>query len=133
MLNSIPVMTKAILVVDDNPDICTLMSAVLEEAGYEVRTAEEGEQALARQREHPASLLITDIFMPGQDGFETISRFKSEFPQTRIIAMSAGGSRSMKHDYLATAGLVGVTATLHKPFDTDKLLDVVRGVLEPVE
>ena len=48
MLNSIPVMTKAILVVDDNPDICTLMSAVLEEAGYEVRTAEEGEQALAR-------------------------------------------------------------------------------------
>jgi DNA-binding NarL/FixJ family response regulator len=84
---------------------------------------------LARQHERPADLLITDIFMPILEGFETISRFKAEFPQTRIIAMSAGSSSGMKHDYLSTAGLVGVDATLYKPFGPDKLIETVRTVL----
>ena len=119
----------AILVVDDNEDIRAFMCLALEEAGYEVRSAAEGAQALARQHERPADLLITDIFMPILEGFETISRFKAEFPQTRIIAMSAGSSSGMKHDYLSTAGLVGVDATLYKPFGPDKLLDTVRTVL----
>ena len=123
--------TKTILVVDDNQDICAFMRAALEGAGYEVRTADEGAQALARQHERAADLLITDIFMPVLEGFETISRFKAHFPRTRIIAMSAGSSSGMKHDYLSTAGLLGVDATLHKPFDTEKLLDVVCKVLAP--
>ena len=104
--------------------------AALEAAGYEVRTAAEGAQALALQRERPADLLITDIFMPVQEGFETISRFKAEFPQTRIIVMSAGNVPGMKHDFLATAGLLGA-GTLRKPFDADQLLEAVRKVLQP--
>jgi CheY-like chemotaxis protein len=122
---------ERILVVDDNRDICSFMQAALEGAGYEVRTAAEGAQALAVQREWPADVLITDIFMPVQEGFETISRFKAEFPQTRIIVMSAGNVPGMKHDFLATAGLLGVGATLRKPFDADELLDAVRKVLQP--
>lgn len=82
-------------------------------------------------RERPADLLITDIFMPVQEGFETISRFKAEFPQTRVIVMSAGNVPGMKHDFLATAALLGVGATLRKPFDADQLLDAVRRVLQP--
>lgn len=117
-----------ILVVDDNEDMCAFLRLVLENAGYDVRSAPEGARALALQRERPADLLITDIFMPILEGFETITRFKSDFPRTRIIAMSAGGS-GMKHDYLSTAGLIGVDATLHKPFGTDLLLDTVRRVL----
>jgi CheY-like chemotaxis protein len=119
-----------ILVVDDNQDICSSMQAALEGAGYEVQTAAEGAQALALQRERPADLLITDIFMPVQEGFETISRFKAEFPQTRIIVMSAGNVPGMQHDFLSTAGLLGVGATLRKPFDADELLDAVRNVLQ---
>jgi CheY-like chemotaxis protein len=122
---------ERILVVDDNPDIYSSMQAALEGAGYEVQTAAEGAQALALQRERPADLLITDIFMPVQEGFETISRFKAEFPQTRIIVMSAGNVPGMKHDFLSTAGLLGVGATLRKPFDADELLDAVRKVLQP--
>jgi YesN/AraC family two-component response regulator len=96
-----------------------------------VRTAEEGGQALSLQRRAPAELLITDIFMPGQEGFETISRFKAEFPQARIIVMSAGTVPGMKHDFLATAALLGgVGATLRKPFTADQLLDTVRRVLQ---
>ena len=90
-----------------------------------------GAQALALQRERPAELLITDIFMPGQEGFETISRFRAEFPQTRIIVMSAGNVPGMQHDFLSTAALLGVGTTLRKPFDADQLLDAVRRVLPP--
>lgn len=117
-----------ILVVDDNRDIRDFMIAALEGAGYEVDTAEEGAQALKLMRSRPAPLLITDLFMPGQEGFETITRCKSEFPHTRIIVMSAGSAR-MKHDFLATAALLRVGATLRKPFTADQLLDCVRRVL----
>ena len=122
---------KRILVVDDNQDMCSFMQAALKGAGYEVETAPEGARALALQRERPADLLITDIFMPGQEGFGTISSFKAQFPQTRIIVMSAGTLPGLQHDFLSTAGLLGVGATLRKPFDVDQLLDAVRRVLQP--
>ena len=122
---------KRILVVDDNQDMCSFMQAALEGAGYEVRTAAEGARALALQRERPADLLITDIFMPGQEGFGTVSSFKRQFPQTRIIVMSAGTLPGLKHDFLSTAALLGIGATLRKPFDADQLLDAVRRVLQP--
>jgi CheY-like chemotaxis protein len=120
-----------ILVVDDNEDICAFMRAALETAGYEVQTASEGAQALALLRERRADLLITDIFMPVQEGFETITRCKAEFPETRIIVMSAGSGTGMKQDFLATAELLELGATLRKPFDADQLLDTVRRVLQP--
>jgi CheY-like chemotaxis protein len=123
-------MTARIVVADDNRDIRTFMTAALEGAGYEVDSAEEGAQALALLRRRPGDLLITDIFMPGQEGFETLTRCKAEFPQTRIIVMSAGTIPGMKHDFLASAALLGA-ATLRKPFSADQLLDTVRRLLQP--
>ena len=128
-LEPTPAAAKRILVVDDNRDMCALMRVALEGAGYEVRCALEGSEALAMLNGSAADLVITDIFMPGQEGFETISRCKAEFPQTRIIVMSAGTVPGMKHDFLATAGLLGVGATLRKPFSADQLLDAVQEVL----
>jgi CheY-like chemotaxis protein len=127
----VPGTTARILVVDDNQDTCAFLSAALEGAGYEVRTAPEGARALELQRRRSADLLITDIFMPGQEGFQTISRFRAEFPQTPIIVMSAGNVPGMKHDFLASTALLGVAATLRKPFAADQLLDTVRRVLQP--
>jgi CheY-like chemotaxis protein len=127
---SAPVTPKRILVVDDHADIVSFMSVALKGAGYEVRTASEGGQALAELRRRSADLLITDIFMPGQEGFETLSRCKTEFPQTKIIVMSVGNIPGMTHDFLATAGLLGVGATLRKPFTADQLLDTVDRVLQ---
>lgn len=130
MSESPPSAAKRILVVDDNPDICAFMQAALEGAGYEVRTAPEGAQGLAMLERRTADLIITDIFMPGQEGFETITRCRAEFPQSRIVVMSAGSVPGMKHDFLAAAGLLGVAATLRKPFSADQLLDTVRKVLQ---
>lgn len=122
---------KEILVLDDNADILAFMRAALEGAGYEVRTASEGAQALAElRRRRSTDLLITDIFMPGQEGFQTITRCKAEFPQTKIIVISAGTIPGMDHDFLATAAHLGVGATLRKPFTADRLLETVRRVLQ---
>lgn len=124
---------KRVLIVDDNPDICAFMQAALEAAGYEVRTAPEGAQGLSLLERRAADLIITDIFMPGQEGFQTITRCRAEFPQMKIMVMSAGSVPGMKHDFLAAAALLGVSATLRKPFTADQLLEVVRGVLQPRE
>jgi len=122
--------TASVVVVDDYEDMRTFLEAVLDAAGYDVRSASEGGQALALLRERRADLLITDLFMPGREGFETIEACKAEFPQTKIIAISAGVLPGLKHDFLASASLLKVGGTLHKPFDVDQLLDTVRTVLQ---
>jgi CheY-like chemotaxis protein len=123
--------SERIVVADDNPDICAFVSTALKGAGYEVETATEGRQALALLRSRPTDLLITDLFMPGQQGFETISRCKAEFPQTRIIVISAGNVPGMPHDFLAAVEFLGVAAALRKPFDADTLVATVRKALPP--
>src|SRR2546421_12752683 len=118
-------MAQRIVLADDNEEMRAFMTAALEEAGYEVENAEEGGTALALLRARAGDLLITDIFMPGQEGFETLSRCKAEFPQTRIIVISAGVIPDMKHDFLPSAGLLGAV-TLRKPFTAEQLLATVR-------
>lgn len=119
--------TTRILVVDDRSDVLSFVRAALERAGYQVDVAQNGREAIAFQRQSPVDLLITDIFMPEADGMETIDRFKSEYPRTRIIAMSGGVERMQ--DYLQIADQIGVDATLRKPFTMEELLRAVRGVL----
>ena len=114
-----------IILADDDADQRLSLKLALELAGYTVREAADGRQALALQREHAASVLITDIFMPESDGFEAIVAFRSEFPGTKIVAVSGGGQRA-KADYLSSARLMGVDATLQKPFEIDALLDTLQ-------
>ena len=114
-----------IILADDDADQRLSLKLALELAGYTVREAADGRQALALQRERAASILITDIFMPESDGFEAIVAFRREFPETKIIAVSGGGQRA-KADYLSSARLMGVDATLQKPFEIDALLDTLQ-------
>jgi CheY-like chemotaxis protein len=116
-----------IIVVDDDADQRLALKLALELAGYAVREAAHGAQALELQRAQPARFLVTDIFMPESDGFEAIAAFRREFPQTRIVAISGGGTRA-KQDYLAAARLVGADATLQKPFDINTLLETLQAL-----
>jgi DNA-binding response OmpR family regulator len=77
-----------ILIIDDDSDLRTIMQEVLLAEGYEVSVAADGEQGIALHRKLPASLLITDIFMPNKEGIETIRDFRKEFPTVPIIAIS---------------------------------------------
>lgn len=118
-------MSKRVLVVDDDPDMRLTLKLALELAGYAVHEAANGREALERQREAPADIIITDIFMPESDGFEAIDGLRKQFPQTRIVAIS-GGAQLTKRNYLPDAQLVGADATLQKPFDVDELLKTLE-------
>jgi CheY-like chemotaxis protein len=120
--------TKRILVVDDDADMRLTLKLSLEIAGYEVEVAGNAREALAQQRERPAHVLITDIFMPDADGFEAIDSFRREYPDTKIVVVS-GGAQFTKRDYLPDAELIGVDATLPKPFDVDTLLALLKGMM----
>jgi CheY-like chemotaxis protein len=130
MRNSNSKTAKRVVVVDDNEDVCAFISAALKSEGYEVESVHDGARAFDLLRNRAADLLITDLFMPGQQGFQTITRCKAEFPQTRIMVISAGTVPGMPHDFLGTAAVLGVAATLRKPFDVDALLDAVRVALQ---
>src|SRR5262245_28661239 len=110
---------QKLLIADDEPDVRLSLQLALELAGYAVRTAANGLEALILQRESAADILITDIFMPDADGIETIANFRKEFPDTRIIVVSGAGKRP-KSDYLHAAQVVGADLTLRKPLDIDQ-------------
>lgn len=116
-----------ILVIDDNQDMRELMQVILQGAGYAVELAADGEAGLRAQRLRPADLVITDIFMPNQDGIETIARLRDEYPGVKVVAISGGGSMRKSGDYLFTAREIGAHVVLPKPFDPDQLL---RSILE---
>ncbi len=76
---------KRILVIEDDPDHRTLLEIVLENAGYEIIEAPDGETGLRLFRQEPCDLVITDIFMPGIMGEEVILKLKQISPQVKII------------------------------------------------
>lgn len=122
-------MTRSVLIVDDAADFRLSLKSALELAGYDVSVAANGEEAVAAQRRTPAGVLLTDLFMPEVDGFETIDAFHREFPQVKIIAMSGGSQLVQRGDYLSSAALIGVDATLQKPFKVEVLLRILEAVL----
>jgi CheY-like chemotaxis protein len=119
---------RSVLIADDDSSLRNALKLALEANGYEVRLAANGAEALALQRQTPADVLITDIFMPESDGFEAIDGFRQAFPATRIIAMS-GDARRAKHEYLSAAALIGVDVTLKKPFQVRTLLSALQSLV----
>jgi CheY-like chemotaxis protein len=118
-----------VLVIDDNHDTRVLMQIMLGHAGYAVDVAADGAAGLEAQRVRPADLVITDIFMPNQDGLETIEQLRREFPKVKVIAISGGGKLAKSNGYLLTAHEIGADVVLSKPFDHDKLLQAIRDLL----
>lgn len=119
-----------VLVIDDNQDMRELMQVILDGAGYTVEVACDGEAGLSCQRAQPADLVITDIFMPNQDGIETIAQLRKEFPSLKVLAISGGSRRGKADGYLLTAREIGAHVVLPKPFDQQELLRAVRELLQ---
>ena len=121
-----------ILIIDDDAQVRRLLMAVLEQAGHHVVEASDGGEGLALHREQPADLILTDIVMPGQEGFETIQALREEFSHTKIIAFS-GKMGAMHIDILGIAKKLGAHQTLSKPFEIPTLLHMITKELnEPV-
>ncbi len=117
-----------ILVVDDDDQFRRMIQRTLERAGFEVRSATNGKEALELFNQHPADLVLTDLIMPECEGLETIVALRRVWKSPCIIAMSGGG-RGSAEEYLGAAKVLGVRETLAKPFATRDLLTAVRSAL----
>lgn len=117
-----------IIVIEDEAAIRRLVLRILSRDGHDVREASNGRDGVAMHRADPADLVITDLFMPEQDGIETIRQLREFAPDTPILAMSGGGSRGMI-DVLADAEQLGAQAVLQKPFSPDELAAAVTRLL----
>ena len=86
-------MYEWVLIIDDDETVRAFLERLLVKSGYHVLAATNGLQALDICRSNPVDLAVSDIFMPEQDGLETIMKIKREFPGMKIIAISGGGLR----------------------------------------
>jgi CheY-like chemotaxis protein len=117
-----------IMVIDDEAAIRRTVRRLLERADHTVLEAGDAEAGIRQLRSEPVDLVLTDIYMPGEDGFATIRRLRREWPHIKIITMS-GGNQAGPADLNAGAAAMGAARTLSKPFDADELLEAVRSVL----
>jgi CheY-like chemotaxis protein len=115
-----------ILVIDDEPDLRTFVELVLQSVGHEVTLAADGKEGMERHRTSPADLVITDLYMPNQDGVETIRELRSCFPEVAIIAMSG---RAVASTLLTISQKLGAVGVLQKPFTADELIAAVGKTL----
>src|SRR5512142_2824076 len=113
-----------VLVVDDEPQITRVLRTVLSSQGYQVRTAAEGESALANFGEWKPELVITDLYMPHMDGIELCRRIRST-SNVPIIVLSVKGEEKTKVEALDS----GADDYVTKPFGIDELLARVRATI----
>jgi len=119
---------KRILVVDDEPQITRVLRTSLNGSGYEVRTADNGDGALAITREWRPDLVITDVSMPYMTGIELTRRLRTDF-EMPIIVLSVKGEEKTKVEALDA----GADDYLTKPIGMNELLARVRRNLARVE
>jgi DNA-binding NtrC family response regulator len=116
----------SLLVIDDEPQVLSLLRKMLEQAGHTVHLAEDGRKGLKVLNDHDVDLVITDIFMPDVEGIELIRLLKREHPMVKIIAISGGGGL-IGLDCLPIARKLGADNALAKPFSPD---DITRAVAD---
>ncbi|MCH4810491.1 response regulator transcription factor [Vreelandella neptunia] len=116
-----------VLVVDDEPNIVLSLEFLMEQAGFEVVTAEDGEQALARVDDTQPDLLLLDISLPGISGFDVLERLRGQEATAHlpIIMLTAHGRDVEREKGMA----LGADDYITKPFSTQSLVEKVKALL----
>jgi DNA-binding NarL/FixJ family response regulator len=123
-------MSKRLLVVDDDPGLLLAVSDTLRAEGYDVATARRGADALVRVAETLPDLIISDIRMPGMDGYELARKLRSN-ARTRLVPIVFLTAKDETADRIE-GFRTGVDAYITKPFDSEELTAIVAGILNRV-
>ncbi len=121
--------TANILVVDDDPEIVSMLSTRLTKRGYKVSTANDGHRALELAKREKPDLVLLDVMMPGKSGWEVARALKQD-PVTqgiKIVMVTAIGAQVNE----LTSPLYGADAHIDKPFEFDRLEKVIADLVSP--
>ena len=118
---------KKILVVDDEPHVIRTLTFVLTKEGYEVSSAGNGEEAIAKVLESKPNLMFLDAMMPKKNGYEVCQELKgsSAFSDIHIVMLSAKGQEADKDKAL----ILGADEFMTKPFSPMNVVEKVRELL----
>jgi CheY-like chemotaxis protein len=117
-------MSTKILIVDDEQFVRDLLEKVLRRRGHEVVAACDAVQALAALESDDFNLLLTDVVMPGMDGFDLLRRVKSAYPDMKVIVLTGYARKQSISDFL----LYGADDYLSTPFPVHELGGAVDRV-----
>ncbi len=115
-----------ILIVDDDEQIREILRLWLEKSGFEVFEAADGKQGVEVHRKSPIDMLICDLIMPVQEGIETISQFRNQFPKVCILAISGGGQIG-PDSYLPMATSLGAWKVYKKPLSIAVMVEDIKA------
>ena len=120
-------LASRVLVIDDEAAVRESVCGILSDVGYIVAEAGDGVAGVDSLRSAAADAVVMDIYMPQQDGFETIRELRRVAPEVRIIAIS--GATRGDFDPLKAAEMLGADRALRKPFAMEDLLAALTEVL----
>ena len=118
-------MTRTIMIVDDEASIRTSLEGVLEDEGFKVVCASDGHEALKTMEEEMPDLVLLDIWMPGIDGIETLKRMRELHPALQVIMISGHGTI----ETAVNATKLGAFDFIEKPLSLEKTLVTIQNAL----
>ncbi|NIV75635.1 MAG: response regulator [Gammaproteobacteria bacterium] len=120
-------MSKSVLVVDDEPNIVLSLEFLMKQAGFAVRTAVDGEEALEAIEAAPPDLVLLDVNMPKIDGFQVCEKIRANprWKDVRVVMLTAKGRDIEREKGLA----MGADDYVTKPFATHEVVQKVRELL----
>ncbi|TLN21984.1 response regulator [bacterium] len=114
-----------VLVVDDEPNILLSLEFILEEEGFEVKTAGDGEEALETAKSFSPQIVLLDVAMPRRDGYEVCRILKEQPSPPKVVMLTAKGQPLEKKKGLE----VGADSYITKPFHAGELVSAMRSLL----
>lgn len=118
-----------ILVIDDDIQFNSMVCLILQDAGYEVRTAHDGAEGVKLFLQTRPDLVMTDMYMPEKEGIETIMEIRQVDKEVKILVVSGGYPHMSMTEMFTTAEMLGADAALSKPFTLNNLLEKIKDLL----
>ncbi len=121
---------KNIVLIEDEQDQREVYKNLLERNGFRVFEAPDGNAGCDIALTSPCDLVLTDLLMPGKEGYETIQELKVRCPEVKIIAMSSGFGTDKSNYLLEVAMDLGADDYLRKPVEIEDLVKKINDLLE---